>query len=488
MVTKMNIEVPDNDREEPIRNRLQKLQLSFAESMRNIYSYNKYVKTWTKEDEPYIPTIEVPDTQLFLGFSSLKYTPANVVAPPISIISEEGGRVVPKSRVITIIGRKGSGKSVLASIVAQDNFRRKFGIPLIILDPSPTPEWHIHKYALTHKFNSPELAKKLKDYEYKFNVKFQGYSTKVFRPAFDSSFKEEGVDADLKLALTDFKEMYAWSKLDAMQALLEVLELTDNHVAERGAAQILSYPSFTNFDQVIRAIDGELAFGEDQELRNIGTAFASDLRTAMLLDVISKDEGNKDTDLLSDMLHYDSVVFRNKMKTEGDQKMMAKYFVYTKIYLTQILSDRIKWASGTAEYRAKAKLSCPTGICVVIDEADTLCPEGSQTYLKKQIEEIATKYRKAGVNLVLITQNAALLSSVLLAQSDLIICSKIDNVGNAKALKDRGVNDEAINILKHLDVEKKNSYGFKVNEWAVIDQQNQIYSFYPALPLSEFKC
>jgi hypothetical protein len=482
----VNIEVPNND-EPSMNEKLQEVLFTLATRRRNKFTYAQHVDRWTKEEEVHIPQINIPDSKLFLGFSSLDYQPENVVAPPINIVSEEGGRIVPKARVITIIGRKGSGKSVLASIIAQDNIQRKFGVPTLFIDPNPTPEWHIHKNPLTHRFKSPDMLRRLREYAYKFNVEFRGYTTKCFRPAFDSSFKEEGVDADLTLSLSDFKQMYDWSKLDAMQSILEVLELTDNHVAERAAAQILAYPNFKTFGQVISSIEGRTAFKHDQELKSIGSAFASDLRTAILLNVLNDKEKAESDSVVDDMLNYNSVVLRSKMKTEGDKKMMAKYFVYTKLVLTQVLSDRIKFSSGAAEARATAKLTHPIGITIVPDEADTLCPEGDNTYLKKTIEEIATKYRKAGVSLIPITQNAALLSHVLLAQSDLIICSKIDSTGNARALKERGVSDQAIGIMRHLKVEQTNSLGFKVNEWCVIDQQNRCFSFYPAVPLSEFK-
>src|SRR5579872_6564601 len=53
--------------------------------------------------EPIPDTLEVPDTKLFLGFSSLDYRTDNAVMPEANVLAQEGGDIVPKSRCYTIL-------------------------------------------------------------------------------------------------------------------------------------------------------------------------------------------------------------------------------------------------------------------------------------------------------------------------------------------------------------------------------------------------
>lgn len=482
------MELESDEKEFNLKEGMQAGQMILAEKMKNKYSYQQYIEQFSKEELPFLPNITIPDTKLFLGFAGLDYRPDNVVAPNISIIAEEAGRIVPKSRVIIIIGRKGSGKSILEANICLDNFRNKFNIPTLVIDPSPTPEFYKHKQSLTEDFSSVEMNKKFDDYEYKFNVKFRGYKIKVYKPAFDSmGFKEDGVDVNWSLALKDFKELFNFSKLDAIQSMQSVLELQDNAPASDIITQILSSEKFQTFDDVIQALKGKrFVMENEEEFKATGTSFKNRLNAAILMGVFDKGIGTKDN-IIDDLMNYDAIVLRSKAKTGEEAKILAKYFVYLQIAITKVLQERLKAVSGSREEKVKSRLNHQLGLQVIIDEADTLAPNAGTSYLKTLIENIATKYRKAGVTLGLATQNLELLDEVLTAQADSILTSRLDNKANVVALRRRGIHDESIDVLRHLQIEKKNSYGFKVSEWAYINQQNRIQSFYPALPLSTFK-
>lgn len=482
------MDLPVNNDNFNVKKGLEEAQLTIAEKMSNYASYKEYIKQQKEEQEEYIPNITIPDTKLFLGFAGLNYEPNNVVAPDISLVAKEGGRLVPKSRVIVIIGRKGTGKSILSSIVGLDNFVNKFSIPTLAIDPAPTAEFYCHKESLLDAFPSSEMRSKLNDYEYKFNTKFRGYPLKVYKPSFDSSgFKEEGVDVDWALSLSDFKEMFKYSKLDAIQSLLASLEIQDNAPGSDILAQILTSKNFHTFGNVLDALKGKKFIIEnEEEFKATGSSFRNRLNSAVLLNVFSRDYGTKDN-IIEDLVNYSCVVLRGKPKTGEDSKILAKYYVYLQIALTKIIQERIKFVSGTRDEKMKSKLNHPYGIQIIIDEADVLCPNTGTSYLKSLIENIATKLRKAGITLILITQNLSLLDEVLTAQADMILTARLDNEGNIKALRKRGIAEESIDILRHLNIEKPNNYGFRVSEWAYIDQRNATSSFYPCLSLSAFK-
>jgi hypothetical protein len=461
-------------------------RLILASQMSNRYTYRKFIEKWTEEkEEPPPVSVNIPKSRLLLGFSSLNYSTSNIVAPKLNIAVEEGGKLVPKSRVFIIIGRKGSGKSILGSSIILDGIVGRFGVPCLAIDPSPTPEFYRHKYSLRDNFRNEEMQEKFDEYERMFNVEFRGYKISVIKPAFDNSmFKEEGTDKEITLSLADFKESFNFSKLDAIQSLLSVLELEDNRTAEAMIAQILTNEDIKTFGDVVDAMEGKIKF-ENSDFKNIGRAFETYLNTALMIGVFSKDNGFSNS-IINDMIENEAVVIRSKSKTGEDSKVLAKYLVYIKILITKVIWDRIRYVSGTPAEKAKAKMVHPFGIILSIDEADLVVPENSTSYLKDLIEQVATKMRKLGISLVLQVQDSSLLSQTLIAQADGIFCSRIDSEGNIKTLRTRGISEENIKVLRHLDVEKVNSLGLRVSEWAYIGTDNSIISFYPAPPLSAF--
>ncbi len=479
------------------------LEISETEKGESLpYQLNK--KWYDKWAEPpvYIPdTLEIPDTKLFIGFDSENYTTANAVTPDINIIADEGDRIVPKSRCFTILGEKGSGKSILSSIIVFDNIIRKFHIPTLIIDPAG--EYYMHKYSLRHRYPSGRMEELLDDYETHFQVKFQGYKLKVARVGFDTEFAEEGIDADLILTLNDFRELYSFSKVDGIQSLLTMLNLQDSKPSEYLAAQVLANPNFHNFGEVLDSLKGSLSkhkkkhkgededdqFNEDSndvELVQNSRAFRNYLEEALLLGSLSK-ETDSSFNLLSELMKNDSVIIKGKQKLGEDSKIYDKYLTYLKIYLVKILMALTRYYAGTKEEKAKAILNNPLGIAIIIDEADTIVQESGGGFLSQLIVSLATKYRKWGVNVITISQNASLLNHVLLQQSDAIFVSRLKSKDNLHAVLERGISKEAAEILRHLESERKNSMEMLVSEWAYISMQNDIVTFFPAVPLSDFK-
>ena len=458
----------------------------------------KWYSRWA-EPPQYIPeTLEVPDTKLFIGFDSLDYSVGNAVTPDINIIADEGGRIVPKSRCYTILGEKGSGKSILSSIIVLDNIVKKFHIPTLVIDPSG--EYYMHKYSLRHRYSSGGMKEKLDDYEEHFQVKFEGYRLKTARVGFDTQFAEEGIDSDLTLTLADFRELYAFSKVDGIQSLLTILNLQDSKPSEYLAAQILANKSFENFGQVLDTLKGNLAKkkrnneedmnisndANDTELIQNSRAFRNYLEEALLLGSLSRNT-TSEFDLLKELSENDLVIIKGKQKLGEDSKIYDKYLTYLKIFLVKVLMDRTRYYAGTSAEKLRSVLNHPLGLVIAIDEADTLVPESGGGFLSQLIVSLATKYRKWGINVVAISQNAGLLNHVLIQQSDALFVSRLKSSDNLHAVLERGISREAAEILRHLETEEKNSLDMLVNEWTYISPQNEIITFFPAVPLSDFK-
>lgn len=466
----------------------------------------KWYNRWA-EPEQYIPeTLEVPDTKLFIGFDSLDCSVGNATTPDINIIASEGGKIVPKSRCYTILGEKGSGKSILSSIIVFDNIARKFHLPTLIIDPAG--EYYMHQHSLRHRYGSGSMEEKLDEYEQHFQVKFKGYKIKVARVGFDTQFTEEGVDADLTLTLNDFRELYSFSKVDGIQSLLTILNLQDSKPSEYLAAQILASKSFENFGQVLEALKGNLAKkkkkgrseeeeeddsninisedANDVELIQNSRAFRNYLEEALLLGSLSR-ETSSDFDLLKELSENDAVIIKGKQKLGEDSKIYDKYLTYLKIYLIKVLMDRTRYYAGTPAEKLRSVLNHPLGLVIMLDEADTIVPESGGGFLSQLIVSLATKYRKWGINVVVISQNASLLNHVLIQQSDAIFVSRLKSSDNLHAVLERGISRETTEILRHLQTEQRNSLDMLVNEWTYVSPQNEIITFFPAVPLSDFK-
>ena len=437
-----------------------------------------------EEPEPIPDHLDVPDTKLFIGFDSLDYSVGNAVLPDINIVAEEGGELVPKSRCFTILGEKNSGKSVLSSVLILDNIVKKYHIPLLIIDPQN--EFYKHKESLKKRYNNSDMKQNLEEYESTFNVQFEGYSGIVYRVGFDTQFDEEGIDASLVLTLSDFRDLYEFSKVEGIQSLLILLDVADSRPAEYVCAQILSNTKIRSFGDALKLLKGEDIEGlEDEEIKNAGSAFRNYLEEAILLGTVSKDEVAS-VDIIDSLINYDFTVIRSKLKLGEEAKVYNKYLTYIKIYLVKMLIDRTRFMLGNPVERRKSRLTHEFGFIVLIDEADSVCPESGGGFLKDLIIQLATKYRKLGVTVCLLSQNASLLNHVIQQQSDAMFVARLKSRDNIAAVAERGVPKHTIDVLRRLNVEKKNSLGLNVNEWCYISQQNDVISFYPAPPLSNF--
>lgn len=480
------MDIPESVRKniviDKISDRIELGMTKFSEN-RNISVMKRWNDTWNKEEEYIPPTLDVPNTKLFVGFKSLDYSINKAVLPDINIMANEGREIVPKSRTICLIGEKGSGKSILSSIIVLDNIVKKFHLPCLIIDPAG--EFYMHKYSLRTRYKDSNMQHKLDEYEQKFNVKFDGYSGKVFNIGFDSTFQEEGVDDSLKLTLNDFRELYNFSKIEGIQSLLSILDLGDSHASGYLAGQILENKEISGFGQVIQILRGELN-ESNKELKQAGTAFRTYLEEAIMLGTLSS-SNDSGIDIISELARNDFVAIKGKLKLGEDAKIYNKYLIYIKIYLAKVIVDRTRFIFGNAAEKKISRLNHQLGVVILSDEADSICPENGGGFLKSLVEQLATKYRKIGITLCALSQNASLLDHVLLQQSDSLFLSRLRSQDNIHAVSERGISKQTIQILRHLEVEKENSLLNLVSEWAYISQHNEIVSFFPCPPLSNFK-
>lgn len=432
---------------------------------------------------------DIGENQMLLGFTSPEYTPNNIVTIPMDIINNESGKIVARPKTIIIIGEKGAGKSILESIILFDNIVNKLHIPTVVVDASPVMEWHTHVKPITSMFDK-RTANFYKNFLSQYYQEPKGYSYEAYKPAFDNVFKEEGVTKSITLTLPDFRELWDGAdKLDAIKTLMDILETDDTRAAESMGIQVLSNPLIAEFSEINNGIAANAIIpGTVDNVNQRSRAFMSYLQVARLLGVLGDSDSNVNNNILMDVKEKDYVIIRSKAPATAKQDaIFVKNQAYTKVLLTKILNDRLRYISGSPEEKAKSHINHPFGMAVLIGEIAQLAPASGEGYLNKLLENLATLYRKAGVTLIGETQNAALLNPNLLAQADYIITSNLNTKANISVLKEKGVPSENIEILRHLKKEVMTSIGTKVSEFAIIDKHNKIRSFFPTLPCSAFK-
>jgi len=483
----------------PVWDNLVDLQKALLLNYQHIYSYNeKYLKYVTEEEAIPIENLDIAEDEMLLGFKSLDYNLDNAFITKIGIFESEGGEYVPKSQIFTIIGERGSGKSILASIIGLDNIVQRFQLPTFIIDPSPTGEWGSHKKTILKKF--PSQRNKISSFFETINVEPQGinYNIIVYQPKFDSDFKEEGVDKFFLLYYSDFLQLYKFSHLEATQIFIDIVNLDDTRptMVVVGDMFIKYNKEDNSFSEILDNYGKKSnTYSKGDEMASISRVFPYALQSAINLGIVNggvnKDKmvNNKavlKNNVLEDLENKDAVVLRIKAKSSNESNITKRYEACIKIVLTKILNDRLLFSSGTKEEKVKSHLTNPNGILVIIEEADTIAPATGGNYVKELIKQLATKYRKAYINVILITQDAGTLDETLLKQSSVIFCSQIQTLGNIKALKEKGIDKITIDKLKNLRKNQRNSLGLLVSEWAMIDANKKIELFYPTIPHSSF--
>ncbi len=465
----------------------------------NIHSYSEKYKKYITE-APLIPieNLDIAEDEMLLGFKSLNYNLDNAFITKLGIFEEEGKEYIPKSQIFTIIGERGSGKSILASIIGLDNIVARFQLPTFIIDPSPTGEWNSHKKTILNKF--PAERNKISSFFDTINVNPAGtnYKIIVYQPKFDSDFKEEGIDKFFELYYSDFLQLYKFSHLEATQIFIDIINLDDTRPTMVVVGDMfMKYNKENNsFSQILENYGKkQKSYSNENEMTSISRVFPYALYSAINLGIVAgginetKKIDNKihfKFNILEDLENNDAVILRVKAKSGNETKVTKRYEACVKIILTKILNDRLLFTSGTKEEKQKSHLTNPNGILVIIEEADTLAPAGKTNYIKELITQLATKYRKAYINVILITQDAGTLDETLLKQSSVIFCSQIQTMGNIKALREKGIDNITIGKLKNLKKNQRNNLGLLVSEWAMIDANKHISLFYPTIPHSSF--
>jgi hypothetical protein len=171
-------------------------------------------------------------------------------------------------------------------------------------------------------------------------------------------------------------------------------------------------------------------------------------------------------------------------REENDSYLTKRYNAYCKLCIFEIVSDLMRYFAGdtTTTY-----LQNKSGCLIMIDEVDSLAPNRGACSARETIVNIATKYRKAYITLLLATQLISRVDDALFAQVNYLITSVVDEE-NKKLLRNKNVSEEAIGILSELRTAIKTTIGTLISELAIINMESMdTQYFYPIPPLTALK-
>lgn len=445
-------------------------------SVRNNFSI--LINKKKKDDED--KSIKLKENEILMGFDSTDFDLNNEVVIDLNLANYDNrGNVVEiKSRDITVIGVKGSGKSVTASILMEEMIL-KYKMHCLIIDPSG--EFYKHKEEWLYDDNRYEYKESIDNWEKGFGLTRQGLKICVISPKILGEL--DNVDIFYTMNFIEFIELFKRDSISAISILSEILGISESYSNIDFLYNVLT-------DKIISNTTTWNGFRKRlNELRrttNVEVIFNS-INVKIRSGILSDDEATH-INIIELFNTYDAVVFRGRQRKEENDDYLTKiYNAYIKMLLIRIenelekISNKVE--SGLVNKNTDDRYK---GFLILIDEADSFAPAKGISSLRERIVQLATKDRKLLVNLILITQSAGKLDETLFNQSDYIITSNL-NEENASVFKRRMFEQEQIDLLVNMPLEASTSIGTKVSQFAIIDNNRDIVKFFPRPPRSNFK-
>lgn len=372
---------------------------------------------------------------------------------------------------ITILGHKGSGKSVMMSNIFHQLFKR-FDTPTFVIDP----KWEFH----THY--KPQTDRKLNKIMRNYGLKPEGLPLFVCTPKMAVDKYEKKVAGYVyQLDLKDFKRLRPSTRY---ALLLQFFNLTssDQKAPQR---QLLRYIQHLpdHFDKFIKQLKNET----NVIYHTKGGKAIKRRRTVPLLDSLlsfslSDAIGSTKSLFIPERMAYKNgkAKYLTIMQLGDMGEDTRELLAYLKIALFDVISERTK-----AKRIGRGRLKKP--ISIFIDEVDLFAPGGKQfrySPVKSTIEQLYTKYRAMDISTVVATQFPDQISEALISQADYVIVSKLFAKGERDMLRWRGMDKDTIESLfgkLHYQMEDP------IKEKAIIYPDSSFETFYPFPSPSAFQ-
>lgn len=353
-----------------------------------------------------------------------------------------------KSQRIAIFGMTGSGKTVLAKNIVADAWHKRFGLPLLIFDAKGD-----YSPAMHHAQTNPQLIARLK----KYNLKPCAYHNKVLVPKF-LGLKGISNAQEYTITLKDFKNVE--DKSDQFEALMTFFELTQTankpalRVMQRMAAETLP-DDVGNWKKRIEE------FIERKGVKSTQLLNLIDLKVGV---GHIADRGG--VDMPSALATEGMVTLRLSLRGSRESTINT----YAALAASACIADRKKflWTRGV-----EGTLNKP--FAFLVDEAERYLGR-NRSPSSTVLGNVYTEERLSGISICTVAQHPSQVAGKVLSESNHLLFSKLTMLEDRLALKARGFSDTEIEgIFQQLGADPRSP----IKEWAVINTDNSIETFYP---------
>lgn len=435
--------------------------------------YLEIYNLMNKKEEMVEEKIKYGKNDFPIGFASPNFSINNMIVVNINAVEKEQGEVSRKSKVFGIVGRKGSGKSVMLGMIA-DYYKLRFNVPIFILDPFG--EFYVKRSTFAYD-KSDEYQNYVDDFLESINEKRIAYKNLlVICPLFMKGNSDANIDKFFTISFKNIKLIMKYDKMEAVSLLIDLLGITNNDSNADLIFSTIASRSINSWSELLIALKDE-----SKATKGKASVIFSRIRTRLNANIISDDDTHY-LNILEELSTRDMVVMKAQLRqTLDDDYITTIYNAYVKIIITTIRLDLQH--QGEDNY-----LTNPQGIFLGIDEIDSVAPAVGTSSLRITITQLASKFRKAMINLGMATQSISKVDPTLFQQCNFVLTPKLEK-DNSILISYFNISDEWINILSNLKKGVKTNLNTIVSEFAVInldtpDLTKRIRIFYPSIPLS----
>jgi DNA helicase HerA-like ATPase len=447
----------------------------------NIPSINKDFNVFIGEKQRKVKDsiLKVGEDEIFIGYGSSEFVQGNEIVLNLNLANYDtkGNLVEIKSRDIVVIGVKGTGKSVTASII-MESIIKKQKMHCLIIDPAG--EFYKHKEEWLHDDLREDYKYEVDEWFNSVGLKREGLKMCVIAPKLLGEM--DNVDVFYSINFVEFIELFKRDSISAISILSEILGISESYSNIDFLYNVLS-------DKIIMTTTTWNGFKrrlhELKRTTNVESIFNS-INIKIRSGILNDDE-QMHIDLMNLFNTNDCVIFKGRQRKEENDDYLTKINnAYIKLLLIKIENELEKISNHVESKLINKNEGKYRGFLIVIDEADSYAPARGISSMRERIVQLATKDRKLLVNLILITQSANKLDETLFNQSDFIITSNL-NEENAKVFKDKMYSEEQMDLLINMPTEITTSIGTTPSEFAICSSNKEIVKFVPRPPESNFK-
>ncbi|NIO19411.1 MAG: DUF87 domain-containing protein [Candidatus Aenigmarchaeota archaeon] len=322
---------------------------------------------------------------------------------------------VTRPHVILVCGKRGTGKSYTAGVVAEEIYRLppniKKNICVLMIDTMGI-YWSM-------KLPNEKDADLLKEW----GVKPEGIKTNLFVPSgYFEEYKKAGITVDCpftvsvsELTSEDWVITFGFSMIDEYGILIE-------QVIDRLMEREVNY----SIDDIIREIEKDTRSGH-----KVKEALINRFLAAKEWGIFEK-KGTKTEDLLKagtisilDVSHY------MRVSESWSIRAMVVGLLARKIFEERLAARKVE---EYGKVTGQARKTIPM-VWIMIDEAHQFIPEKGSTSASGPLLTLVKEGREPGISVLMITQQPNKLKSDALSQADLVISHRLTSKLDIESLR-----------------------------------------------------